>query len=291
MTLDTKLLQLNEVKLGIKQAIEDKGVSTGDSPFTHYPDLVRQITSGGGLSNLNIYVVEGEYYPKVEHTIPYRIGEAVFRGPNILSSNSTEIHNYRFGYMEPFPDLNVIFSGDGNWNIYDIGYLLTYDETTHMATMLSVWQNPKHYVSPDIVINMNIQAGSFSMGPNTVTGFATSGVFPQAFGVLNDFSVTDVGSNDLSGIFDILSLLSNPMGGMQMGILTFDSPLIFKEIIDVKINGVSKPLIPPMMTPDNSEAYLKDMVFMVLDNDFSGFAGDGVYNIEIHLRGFSGAPE
>lgn len=49
MTIADKLARINGIKQEIKQAIEGRGEHVGNSPFSHYPDLVRAIESGGEL--------------------------------------------------------------------------------------------------------------------------------------------------------------------------------------------------------------------------------------------------
>ena len=49
MSIAEKLLALNELKGEIKDAIEEKGVSVGDAPFTAYPEKILEIEGGGEI--------------------------------------------------------------------------------------------------------------------------------------------------------------------------------------------------------------------------------------------------
>lgn len=49
MSVADKLLQLNQVKQDIKQAIEDKGVAMSGVPFTNYPLKISEISGGSPL--------------------------------------------------------------------------------------------------------------------------------------------------------------------------------------------------------------------------------------------------
>ena len=48
MSIAQKLLDLNQLKSDIKDAIEQKGVMVDDAPFTDYPNKILEIEGGGG---------------------------------------------------------------------------------------------------------------------------------------------------------------------------------------------------------------------------------------------------
>lgn len=50
MSISDKIIQLNQVKQDIKQAIENKGVAMSGVPFTNYPLKINEISGGGGGS-------------------------------------------------------------------------------------------------------------------------------------------------------------------------------------------------------------------------------------------------
>lgn len=50
MSIANKLLALNTLKGQIKDAIEQKGVTVSDAPFTDYPDKILEIQGGGEIT-------------------------------------------------------------------------------------------------------------------------------------------------------------------------------------------------------------------------------------------------
>jgi len=55
MSIANKLTQLATLKTAIKGAIENKGVTVGNSDFTDYPDLIADISGGSGSSVTTFY--------------------------------------------------------------------------------------------------------------------------------------------------------------------------------------------------------------------------------------------
>ena len=47
MSIADHLSLLASNKIGIKEALEEKGIEVGGSPFSHYPDLIEGIKAGG----------------------------------------------------------------------------------------------------------------------------------------------------------------------------------------------------------------------------------------------------
>ena len=60
MSIAQKLLDLNRLKSDIKDAIEQKGVTVDDAPFTDYPNKILEIEGGGGTVVYPLVKVEEE---------------------------------------------------------------------------------------------------------------------------------------------------------------------------------------------------------------------------------------
>ena len=64
MTIANQLIQINTTKQEIKAAIENKGVSMANVPFTSYPSKIDAISGGGGLSPvINEWVRPSDWLP------------------------------------------------------------------------------------------------------------------------------------------------------------------------------------------------------------------------------------
>lgn len=79
MSISSELILLNNTKQGIKQAINNKGVTVTSEPFAEYPDKVRLIPNGGGVYESSVILfIEGRLSIV---DIPYgttRIGKYMF---------------------------------------------------------------------------------------------------------------------------------------------------------------------------------------------------------------------